>query len=59
MTYTVNQEDPTNVVFAEKWESRDKYETYFAWRQQTGVLDRLVPMLRAEPSVRFLDPVKM
>ena len=55
MTYTVNQDDPTNVVFVEKWETREKYDAYFAWRVETGALNAIMPMLSAEPSKRFLE----
>lgn len=59
MTFTVDQDDPTSVVFVETWESREKYEKYFAWRQESGALDKVGPMLQAPPSLRFLEVVEM
>lgn len=59
MTFTANQDDPTNVVFVERWESREKYEKYFAWRVETGALEQVVPMLASEPSPRYYDVVDM
>lgn len=59
MTVNVNQDDPSNVLFVETWESREKYEKYFAWRQESGALDKVAPMLTEEPSLRYLDPVEM
>ncbi len=59
MRFNVNQDDKTNVLFVESWESREKYEEYFAWRGETGVLDKLGPMLAAEPNLRFFDDVGM
>ncbi len=51
----LNQDDEHNLVIVERWQSRPHYEKYFAWRQETGLLDRLGPLLGAPPSVRFLD----
>jgi len=51
----LNQEDGDNLVIIERWRSRPHYEKYFSWRQETGLLDRLGPLLGAPPSVRYLD----
>lgn len=48
---------PGTLVLVEGWETRAKYETYFAWRQESGALDKLGPMLAAEPNLRFFDTV--
>ena len=54
---TRNQDDPTNFIFVEQWDSRQHYERYFAWRQETGVLDQLAGMIRGPASFRFFDYV--
>ena len=59
MTFRVNQDDPTDVMFVETWESREKYEKYFAWREESGALDVLGPMIAAAPNKRFYDEVDM
>lgn len=51
----INNDDGNNLVIIEHWKSRQHYEKYFAWRQETGLIDRLGPLLGAPPSVRFLD----
>ena len=51
----VNQDDGDNLILIERWQSRSAYEKYFAWRQETGLLDRLGPMLAAPPGLRYLD----
>ena len=51
----VNQDDANNLVVVEHWKSRQHYEKYFAWRQETGLIDRLGPVLGAPPSIRYLD----
>lgn len=50
-----NQDDPTNIVAIEQWESREAYEKYFAWRTETGVIDQLGNWVSAEPSIRYFD----
>ena len=59
MTFNINQDDPTNIVFIESWDTRDQYEKYFAWRQESGALDSLSTMLSGAPILRFFDPVEM
>ena len=54
---TQNNDDPTNIVLVEKWDTRAHYEKYFAWRQETGAIDALGDMLAAPPSLRYFDPV--
>jgi quinol monooxygenase YgiN len=51
----INSDDPNNLVIVERWQSRPHYEKYFGWRQETGLIDRLGPVLGAPPSVRYLD----
>lgn len=51
----LNQDDGDNLVIVERWQSRQHYEKYFAWRQETGLIDRLGPLLGAPPSIRYLD----
>jgi len=51
----INQDDTDNLVIIERWQSRQHYEKYFAWRQETGLLDRLGPLLGAPPALRYLE----
>ena len=50
-----NQDDPQNFIIVERWESREKYEKYFAWRTERGDIDNLGSMLEGEPSLRYFD----
>ena len=52
---TRNQDDPQNFVIVETWETRQKYETYFAWRTERGDIDNLSAMLEGELSLRYFD----
>ena len=52
-----NQDDPLNLVLVEKWESRQHYEAYLAWRTETGALDDVVSMTSQAPSIRYFDNV--
>lgn len=52
-----NQDDPQNFIIVERWESREKYEKYFAWRTERGDIDNLGSMLEGEPSLRYFDAI--
>jgi len=40
-----NQDDKDVVVLVEQWESRAKYEKYFAWREETGAIAQMGEMI--------------
>ncbi|HIF07953.1 MAG TPA: antibiotic biosynthesis monooxygenase [Gemmatimonadetes bacterium] len=50
-----SQDDKDNLVLVEKWETKDHYESYLGWRQETGVLDQLVAACEGPPSIRYYD----
>jgi len=52
-----NLDDPQNFVIVEVWESREKYEKYFAWRTETGVIADVKSQIEGELSVRFFDMI--
>ena len=52
-----NQDDPDNVVMLERWDSRQHYEKYLAWRTETGALDEIGQLLAGDLTIRFLDRV--
>jgi quinol monooxygenase YgiN len=49
-----DHDDPQKIVVVEFWDTRRHYEKYLAWRQETGVMDKLATMLDS-PSWRFFD----
>ncbi len=51
-----NQDKPTEIILIERWESRAHYEKYFAWRNESGSLDKLGSMVASPPSIRYFDP---
>ena len=53
----VNQDDPNHFIVIEKWNSRQHYETYFAWRVETGVVDKLAALSSQPPSIRYYDQI--
>ena len=53
-----NQEDSSNLVMVEKWDSRQHYEKYLGWRTETGVMDKIGSMLSQPPSIRYYDLVE-
>lgn len=52
-----NMDDGSNLVLYERWDTRQHYETYLAWRTETGALEKLSAMLAGPPSIRYYDRV--
>ena len=50
-----NQDDPDVLIAYECWETREHYEKYFAWRKETGALDKLAPLLVDAPNIRYFN----
>lgn len=50
-----NQSDRDNIVLVERWATKDEYESYMGWRQDTGVLDQLVAACEGPPTIRYFD----
>ncbi|MEN8375683.1 MAG: antibiotic biosynthesis monooxygenase family protein [Gemmatimonadota bacterium] len=49
------QDDRDNIVLVDRWETRDAFDSYMEWRQETGVLDQLLAACVGPPSIRFYD----
>lgn len=52
-----NQDDPAHLLVMEKWNSRQDYENYLAWRMESGIMNEIVDMIVGEPKLRFFDPM--
>ncbi len=52
-----NIDDTGNLVFYERWDSREHYQKYLAWRTETGVVDQLSAKLTAPPNIRYFARV--
>lgn len=52
-----NQDDPDDIVSAQRWASREVYLNYRKWRSNGGTTARIQEMLRSPISVRFFDDV--
>jgi quinol monooxygenase YgiN len=50
-----NVDDTGNLVFYERWETRDHYQRYVAWRMESGSLDKLTSKLTGPPKIRYYD----
>jgi quinol monooxygenase YgiN len=57
LTMHQSDDDPTKFLFWEQWVSRQHYETYLAWRIETGALKQFVDMLTDEPTIRVFNHV--
>ncbi|MBI3248894.1 MAG: antibiotic biosynthesis monooxygenase [Deltaproteobacteria bacterium] len=52
-----NLDNGGNLVFYERWDSRDHYQKYLNWRTETGVLSKLVANLTGPPNIRYFERV--
>jgi quinol monooxygenase YgiN len=57
ITVERNTEDAASIVLIERWESRDHYDKYLGWRQETGVLGQIVELLEGPPNIRYFEDV--
>ena len=49
--------DTPNFLVVETWETREKYEKYFAWRTERGDIENMQPLLEGDLSLRFFDRI--
>ena len=50
-------DDGHTMVFVEQWDSKEHYQKYFDWREETGVLAELGALLQDPPNIRFFDAI--
>lgn len=44
-------DDPAKIFLIEEWESREDHTKYLAWRQETGFIDAIGPLLAGAPVI--------
>lgn len=44
-------DDPSKIFLIEVWETREHQMKYLGWRQETGLLDAIGPMLAGAPTI--------
>ncbi|MDB5582412.1 MAG: Antibiotic biosynthesis monooxygenase [Bradyrhizobium sp.] len=54
-----NQDDPEDVISAQRWASRQHYLDYVAWRTENGVTAQFEDLLASPIGVRFFNDVEM
>ena len=53
---TENIDIPNQVEFISIWDSKEQYDTYLNWREETGLLDEMAEKyLERDPIFRFLN----
>ena len=57
ITIHSNQDDPTDIVFVENWDSRQHHEKYLSWRTERGDMEKLMGWVAGEPTMRYFDNV--
>lgn len=50
-----DQDKPGHVLFYEIWDSRPQQEKYFAWRAETGLVEKIGPYMTAPPVISYYD----
>lgn len=48
-------DNPDVIVLVENFESKEHYDKYLGWRQETGVFDSFVKDLDRPPSIRYFN----
>lgn len=54
-----NQDDPNDIISAQRWASRDAYLAYRSWRAESGVTEVIRETLREPIRVRFFNDVQL
>ena len=52
-----SMDNPGDMVVLQQWESRDHFEKYQQWREETGVFAKSVSMLTGPLSTRYFERV--
>ena len=52
-----NQDDPSDIISNQSWETRKHYEDYFAWRAEQGVGAEIQSLCAERVSARFFNEV--
>jgi quinol monooxygenase YgiN len=52
-----SRDDPGHFVLHQKWQSKDHYKKYSAWRAETGMAAAMQAKLAAEFSLKYFNPV--
>ncbi|KAA0999156.1 hypothetical protein FVF58_42220 [Paraburkholderia panacisoli] len=52
-----DQDDPNYIISVQRWESRDAYLAYFAWRTEEGVAAQIGELLKEPQRIRFFNEV--
>ena len=50
-----SQENPDTLVIHGQWQSKEHYEKYLAWREETGVFGKFAAGLEGAPSFRYFE----
>ena len=51
--WTENIEDPSHIEFFSLWDSKEQYDKYLQWRQDSGVMEESEAFLDGDPVWRF------
>lgn len=52
-----NLDESSNLVFYERWDSREHYQKYLNWRTERGDFENLSSKLASPASIRYYDRI--
>ncbi len=52
-----NLDESNNLVFYERWDTREHYQKYLNWRTERGDFESLSSKLAGPPSIRYYDRI--
>lgn len=52
-----NQDEPNDIISAQRWASRRDYEKYMAWRTKNGVTQQFNELLAGDLEVRYFNDI--
>ena len=52
-----DMDNPNTFIAVETWESREKYEAYFAWRTERGDIENALATTEGDLKIRFFDRI--
>jgi len=52
-----DMDNPNTFIAVETWESREKYEAYFAWRTERGDIENALATMEGDLKIRFFDRI--
>ena len=57
--FYVSKDNPNQLLLWEKWETAQDYDSYLKMRTDTGLFEKLGPLMAEEPKIIKLNPMQV